>query len=189
MTRIPDVEGSDLGPRDPDVHSIGDRVAAEAATRKLAEGYEDRAWGCMSSRHKFCREPCPVYQVTRNEQHTSYGFHATVAAMSQGLVDLEDAYEQYAFCTQCGACELRCPNTLFTGDFYRFRTRTVDLVKAVRTLAVESGATVEQGTTVATIEAMKMEASLTAPRAGTVARTAIGPVQQVEGGDLLVVLE
>ena len=56
----------------------------------------------MSSRHKFCREPCPVYQVTRNEQHTSYGFHATVAAMSQGLVDLEDAYEQYAYCTQWG---------------------------------------------------------------------------------------
>ena len=59
----------------------------------------------------------------------------------------------------------------------------------VVTLAVESGATVEQGRTVATIEAMKMEASITAPRAGTVARTAIGPVQQVEGGDLLLVLE
>ena len=28
--------------------------------------------------------------------------------------------------------QLRCPNTLFTGDFYRFRTRTVDLVKAMR---------------------------------------------------------
>jgi len=42
-------------------------------------------------------------------------------------------------CTQCGACELRCPNTLFTGDFYRFRTRTVDVVKAVRALAVDSG--------------------------------------------------
>jgi pyruvate carboxylase len=59
----------------------------------------------------------------------------------------------------------------------------------VVTLAVESGATVEQGRTVATIEAMKMEASITAPRAGTVTRTAIGPVQQVEGGDLLLVLE
>ncbi len=42
-------------------------------------------------------------------------------------------------CTQCGACELRCPNTLFTGDFYRFRTRTVDVVKAVRALAVDQG--------------------------------------------------
>jgi pyruvate carboxylase len=59
----------------------------------------------------------------------------------------------------------------------------------VVTLAVARGGTVEQGQTVATIEAMKMEASITAPRAGTVERTAIGTVQQVEGGDLLLVLE
>ena len=39
----------------------------------------------------------------------------------------------------CGACELRCPNTLFTGDFYRFRQRTIDVVKAMRTLAVQRG--------------------------------------------------
>ena len=59
----------------------------------------------------------------------------------------------------------------------------------VVTLAVAPGDAVEQGQTVATIEAMKMEASITAPRAGTVARTAIEPVQQVEGGDLLLALE
>jgi pyruvate carboxylase len=41
---------------------------------------------------------------------------------------------------------------------------------------------------VATIEAMKMEASITAPVAGTVTRLAIGSQQQVEGGDLLVVI-
>jgi pyruvate carboxylase len=35
---------------------------------------------------------------------------------------------------------------------------------------------------------MKMEAAITAPVAGTVQRVAIGEVQQVEGGDLLVVL-
>jgi pyruvate carboxylase len=58
----------------------------------------------------------------------------------------------------------------------------------VVTLAVAPGDAVEQGQTVATIEAMKMEASISAPRAGTVARTAIGAVQQVEGGDLLLVL-
>ena len=59
----------------------------------------------------------------------------------------------------------------------------------VVTLAVKPGEAVEQGQTVATIEAMKMEASITASRGGTVARTAIGTVQQVEGGDLLLVLE
>ena len=53
---------------------------------------------------------------------------------------------------------------------------------------VAEGDTVEAGQTVATIEAMKMEASITAPTPGTVTRLAVGPVQQVEGGDLLLVL-
>ena len=56
----------------------------------------------------------------------------------------------------------------------------------VVTLIVGEGDTVAAGDTVGTIEAMKMEAAITAPRAGTVARVAIGSVQQVEGGDLLV---
>jgi len=58
----------------------------------------------------------------------------------------------------------------------------------VISLAVEEGASVEAGATVATIEAMKMEAAITAPVAGTVTRLAIGGQQQVEGGDLLVVI-
>ncbi|MGY1764602.1 pyruvate carboxylase [Geodermatophilus sp. SYSU D00779] len=58
----------------------------------------------------------------------------------------------------------------------------------VVTLQVEEGDTVESGQPIATIEAMKMEAAITAPVAGTVKRLAIGNVQQVEGGDLLVVL-
>ena len=58
----------------------------------------------------------------------------------------------------------------------------------VVSLAVEEGAAVEAGAVVATIEAMKMEASITAPVAGTVKRLAIGSQQQVEGGDLLLVL-
>jgi pyruvate carboxylase len=36
---------------------------------------------------------------------------------------------------------------------------------------------------------MKMEASITAPSAGRVARLAIAATRQVEGGDLLLVLE
>jgi pyruvate carboxylase len=59
----------------------------------------------------------------------------------------------------------------------------------VVTLQVGEGDTVTAGQTVATIEAMKMEASITAQEAGTVSRAAIGKVQQVEGGDLLLELE
>ncbi|WP_405997142.1 pyruvate carboxylase [Streptomyces sp. NBC_00829] len=56
----------------------------------------------------------------------------------------------------------------------------------VVTLQVDEGASVSAGQTVATIEAMKMEASITAQRSGTVQRLAIGRIQQVEAGDLLI---
>jgi pyruvate carboxylase len=59
----------------------------------------------------------------------------------------------------------------------------------VVTLSVSENQTVAAGDTIATIEAMKMEAGITAPRDGVVSRLAIGSVQQVEGGDLLAVLE
>ncbi|EME58487.1 pyruvate carboxylase [Amycolatopsis decaplanina] len=59
----------------------------------------------------------------------------------------------------------------------------------VVTLQVSEGDEVEAGATVATIEAMKMEASITASAGGKVSRRAINAVQQVEGGDLLLVLE
>ncbi|CAJ1506625.1 pyruvate carboxylase [[Mycobacterium] burgundiense] len=58
----------------------------------------------------------------------------------------------------------------------------------VVTISVVEGDTVEAGATVATIEAMKMEAAITAPKAGTVARVAVSDTAQVEGGDLLVVV-
>jgi len=59
----------------------------------------------------------------------------------------------------------------------------------VVTLSVSEGDEVAAGATVATIEAMKMEASITAATGGKVGRLAINSVQQVEGGDLLLVLE
>ncbi len=58
----------------------------------------------------------------------------------------------------------------------------------VVTLQVAEGDSVSAGQTVATIEAMKMEASISAQRDGTVGRLAIGKVQQVEAGDLLIEL-
>ena len=44
------------------------------------------------------------------------------------------------------------------------------------------------GDTVATIEAMKMEAAITASRAGVVQRLALAGTQAVEGGDLVLVI-
>ncbi len=59
----------------------------------------------------------------------------------------------------------------------------------VVSVTVEEGAEVEAGQSVATIEAMKMEAAINAPKAGKVARLALSSVQQVEGGDLVLVIE
>jgi pyruvate carboxylase len=53
---------------------------------------------------------------------------------------------------------------------------------------VTKGDQVKAGDTVATIEAMKMEASITSPVAGTVERVALTSVQPVDGGDLVVVV-
>jgi pyruvate carboxylase len=58
----------------------------------------------------------------------------------------------------------------------------------VVTVTVKAGDTVEAGQTIATIEAMKMEAAITAPNAGTIERVAVSTTCQVEGGDLLAVL-
>jgi pyruvate carboxylase len=56
------------------------------------------------------------------------------------------------------------------------------------TVTVAEGDEVEAGQTVATIEAMKMEASITAPVGGTVQRVTIPATQAVEGGDLVLVI-
>ncbi|HTI77847.1 MAG TPA: pyruvate carboxylase [Mycobacterium sp.] len=58
----------------------------------------------------------------------------------------------------------------------------------VVTVGVSDGDAVEAGQTIATIEAMKMEAAITAPKAGKVSRVAVSATAQVEGGDLLVVV-
>ncbi len=58
----------------------------------------------------------------------------------------------------------------------------------VVSVKVAEGDTVEAGATVATIEAMKMEAAITSAVGGTVSRLAIGDITQVEGGDLVLVV-
>ncbi|GAB3612832.1 pyruvate carboxylase [Humibacter ginsengisoli] len=58
----------------------------------------------------------------------------------------------------------------------------------VITLQVEVGDRVVAGTPVASIEAMKMEAAIASPVSGTVTRLAVPKTQQVDAGDLLVVV-
>jgi pyruvate carboxylase len=56
----------------------------------------------------------------------------------------------------------------------------------VVTMGVTVGDTIRAGQTIATIEAMKMRAAITAPNTGTVARVAVSKTGSVEGGDLVV---
>ncbi len=57
------------------------------------------------------------------------------------------------------------------------------------TVAVPVGADVETGETVATIEAMKMEAAITTPVGGKVARILVKDTETLAGGDLVLVIE
>jgi len=59
----------------------------------------------------------------------------------------------------------------------------------VVTPLVAEGDQVESGQAVAMIEAMKMEATISAPGAGVVTRLEIVETRQAAGGDLLLVLE
>ena len=58
----------------------------------------------------------------------------------------------------------------------------------VVSVAVAVGDGVEAGQRLLSVEAMKMENELRAPRAGTIERIAVGPGQTVELGDTLIVL-
>ena len=58
----------------------------------------------------------------------------------------------------------------------------------VVTIGVAVGDEVTAGQTIATIEAMKMEAAITAHKAGVINRVAVATTAQVEGGDLLAVI-
>ncbi|GAB3286654.1 pyruvate carboxylase [Sinomonas notoginsengisoli] len=56
------------------------------------------------------------------------------------------------------------------------------------TVTAKEGDLVQAGDSIATIEAMKMEAAITSPVAGKVSRVVVSGVEQVEGGDLLLVV-
>ena len=89
-------------------------------------------YAVFSCRHKFCRDVCPVFLEHRDESATSYGFHSAILSMAQGEGKLSEMTDIIQYCLECGACDLRCPNTLFTGDFYGLTTTNGDLVRKIR---------------------------------------------------------
>ncbi|MBZ5735435.1 biotin/lipoyl-binding carrier protein [Nocardioides sp. TRM66260-LWL] len=64
-----------------------------------------------------------------------------------------------------------------------------EMVAAVMTVAVESGAAVAAGDTVVLLESMKMEIPVLAESAGVVRDVRVAPGDVVQEGDVLVVLD
>ncbi len=62
-------------------------------------------------------------------------------------------------------------------------------VTGIVSLLVTAGDTVAVGDPIATLEAMKMESTITAPRDGTIQRIAATTGTRLEQGDLLLVIE
>ena len=100
--------------------------------KAIPDEFVKEAYLVFACRHKFCRDICPNFDITRNEAHTSYGFHTSILAISRGVGEFDKLMDNFTHCLECGACELRCPNTSMGGDFYLRSTTTVDLVRKVR---------------------------------------------------------
>ncbi|MEM1515728.1 MAG: (Fe-S)-binding protein [Thermoproteota archaeon] len=99
---------------------------------KIPEEVAVDCYATFACRHKFCREVCPVYQETGNESHSSYGFHVALLAVARGYEKLHQLGDTFTYCLQCGGCQLRCPTTLFTGDFYKITNEHNVLVTKTR---------------------------------------------------------
>lgn len=130
----------------------------------------------------------------------------------ENVVEIGKGIKLYVGLEAIGAADdkgMRTVMTILNGQlrpvFVRDRSITVDTKAAekadaskpgqvaapfsgVVTLKVAEGDLVRAGESVATIEAMKMEAAITSGIAGRVSRLAIAETQQVEAGDLLVVV-
>ncbi len=96
-------------------------------------------YAVFACRHKFCRDVCPVFLEVRDESSASYGIHTAILAHAEGHGKLSDLQDVCTLCLECGACELRCPNTLYTGDFYGQTTTLVDLVRKLRRDLIAQG--------------------------------------------------
>ena len=66
---------------------VSDSGGTDERTAEFVAEWRNAAYNCYSSGHKFCREVCPVMQVTRDEAHTPTSFHANVVAMEKGHLD------------------------------------------------------------------------------------------------------
>ncbi len=59
----------------------------------------------------LCLPHCPTYRLTGDETASPRGRIAAMRAVADGLVPIDDAFEDMmSFCLQCRACEAACPS-------------------------------------------------------------------------------
>jgi biotin carboxyl carrier protein len=85
--------------------------------------------------------------------------------------------------------EIPDPRDLAAGGAARGDEITADMPGVVLRLAKAEGDSVAPGEIVLTIESMKLQMNLTAPRAGRIARVVVGPNETFDKGATLVQLE
>ncbi|MEU1973390.1 pyruvate carboxylase [Microbacterium sp. NPDC019599] len=167
------------------------RLLFPAPTKQFEETRE--AYGDLSA----LGTPDYLYGLTPGEEH---------------VAEIDPGVQLYVGLEAIGAADAKGMRTVMTtlnGQlrpvYVRDRSIKVETVAAERadtskpgqvaapfsgavTVKVEVGDTVTAGQPVAAIEAMKMEAAITAPVDGVVERLAFSGTQQVDAGDLLVVI-
>jgi pyruvate carboxylase len=139
-----------------------------------------------------------LYGLRPETEHVAHlGPGVSVILGLEAVSDADERGERTVMCTLNGQLRpIRVRDESISVDIKTAEKADPDDVRQVAapfsgvvSLKTAAGDRVSEGATVATIEAMKMEAAITAPAAGVVQRAAIGPVQQVEGGDLVLVLD
>ncbi|MCS4276930.1 pyruvate carboxylase [Mycetocola sp. BIGb0189] len=192
--------------------SIAEVSAADAA---LLDGTSEERRSTLN--RLLFPAPTASYERSR-EQYGDLSILATLDYLyglepgGEHVVEFSKGVRLYAGLEAIGAPDskgVRTVMTILNGQlrpvFVRDRSITVETVVAekadagnpahvsapfsgVVTLKGQIGDVVEAGTPVASIEAMKMEAAITASIAGKIERLAISGTQQVEAGDLIAVI-
>ena len=66
----------ELGALPDEIITLDEVSPDPSPTQEFVAQWRNASYNCFSSGHKFCREVCPVMQVTRNESWTPTAFHA-----------------------------------------------------------------------------------------------------------------
>ena len=128
-------------------------------------------------------------EVTAEVDGRRYAVKLWVPAAAAGPVPGADAAGGAGGATGSGAPKPRQRHAHSAGAASGSGSVTVPMQGTIVKVLVSAGATVEAGQTICILEAMKMENSINAERAGVVSEVRVAPGDSVGGGDVVAVIE